>query len=225
MSLESKREEDSRNERELQPYLDAVYRELGIDFRRVESKQLQIQGVDVVICHGGVEYAIDEKSQTHWINKRLKTFAFELEFKGSHGKVREGWLFDAEKVTSHYFLLADIRSDDGRISGLTSFRLVSVHRERLVRFLEENEWSKRFITEDVPMSMGRNLTHVLSKSDPAVKLVRTLNLAEEPLNMVINLDDLIHAGVAKELVPGRRGPAFWKAIHRRTSKRRKATKD
>ena len=137
MEKKSKRGLDVFNERALQPYLDAVYRELGFEFDRVETQELQLQGVDLVIRHQGAEYPIDEKGQTHYINKRLKTFAFELEFRGSKGTVQEGWLFDDKKVTSHYFLVADIRSDDGRVSGLTSFRLVSVHRKHLIAFLED----------------------------------------------------------------------------------------
>lgn len=217
MAKKSKRGLDVFNERALQPYLDAVYRELGFDFNRIESKELQLLGVDILIRHGDVEYPIDEKGQTHWINKKLTTFAFELEFKGAEGKVREGWLFDSKKVTSHYFLVADIRSESGFVSGLTSFRLVSVHRGRLIEFLRENDWSQKFITEDVPMAMGRKRQHVLSASEPSVKLVRTWKLVEEPLNVVIELDDLIDAGVAKELVPGERGVAFWRALHSRTS--------
>ena len=79
------------NERALQPYLDAVYRELGFIFNRVETKELQLQGVDVVLHHQGNDYPIDEKGQTHWINKGLKTFAFELEFKGAQGIVQLGF--------------------------------------------------------------------------------------------------------------------------------------
>lgn len=221
MEKKSKRGLDVFNERALQPYLDAVYRELGFEFDRVETQELQLQGVDLVIRHQGAEYPIDEKGQTHYINKRLKTFAFELEFRGSKGMVQEGWLFDDKKVTSHYFLVADIRSDDGRVSGLTSFRLVSVHRKSLIAFLEENQWTQSFITEDVPMMMGRKREHVLSVRDPAVKLIRTHHLVERPLNLVIRLDDLIAAGVAKELVPGRKGMRHWKEVFRQVSCGRK----
>jgi len=203
------------NERALQPFLDAMYRELGFEFRRIETKELQLKGVDIIIRHGDGDYPIDEKGQTHWVNKRLQTFAFELEFKSADKQVREGWLFDEEKVTTHYFLVSDIRSPNSRVTDLTSFRLVSVNRQRLIRFLEERGWGNSFMTEDVPMAMGGNRSHVLSKSDPAVKLVRTLNLVEEPLNVVINLDDLIAVGAAKELVPGTQGEAYWKGIIRR----------
>lgn len=212
MTKKSKRGLDVFNERALQPYLDAVYRELGFEFSRVETKELQLDGVDIVISHSGKEYPIDEKGQTHWINKGLETFAFELEFKGEVGEVRGGWLFDDKKVTSHYFLVADIRSDNGMVSGMTSFRLVSVNRSRLLAFLEGYNWSRKFLTEDVPLMMGRRSRHILSECNPAVKVVRTWKLAEEPLNVVINLNDLIEAGVAKELVPGKEGIQFWKKV-------------
>ena len=217
MGVKSKRGLDVSNERALQPFLDAVYRELGFDFRRVEAKELQLKGIDIIIRHGQKEYPVDEKGQTHWINKGLKTFAFELDFKRGVNEVREGWLFDGEKVTTHYFLAADIRSSSSRVSDLISFRLVSVQRERLIRFLEDKGWGNRFMTEDVPNLMKGNNRHTLSASNPKVKLVRTLHLVEEPLNLVINLDDLIEVGVAKELVPGTRKMEEWQRIFREVS--------
>jgi hypothetical protein len=217
MAKKSKRAWDVSNERALQPFLDAVYRELGFDFRRVDAKELQLKGIDIIIRHGIGEYPIDEKGQTQWVNKGLKTFAFELEFKSAADELRPGWLFDGEKVTTHYFLVYDIRSSSSNVSDLVSFRLVSVNREYLIAFLENKGWGNRFMTEDVPMLMGDRKYHILSKSDPAVKVVRTRHLVEEPLNVVIRLNDLIEAGVAKELVPGKKGMEFWKRIFLRVS--------
>jgi len=48
-------------------------------------------------------------------------------------------------------------------------------------------------------------------------VVRTWHLVEEPLNVVIQLTDLIEAGVAKELVPGKKGMEVWKRIFLRVS--------
>jgi len=217
MAKKSKRAWDVSNERALQPFLDAVYRELGFDFRRVDAKELQLKGIDIIIRHGIGEYPIDEKGQTQWVNKGLKTFAFELEFKSAADELRPGWLFDGEKVTTHYFLVYDIRSSSSNVSDLVSFRLVSVNREYLIAFLENKGWGNRFMTEDVPMLMGDRKYHILSKSDPAVKVVRTRHLVEEPLNVVIRLNDLMEAGIAKELVPGKKGMEFWKRIFLRVS--------
>lgn len=58
---------------------------------------------------------------------------------------------------------------------------------------------------------------ILSKSDPAVKVVRTLYLVEEPFNVAIQLSDLSEVGVAKELVPGKQGIEFWKQMFRKVS--------
>ena len=54
MGVKSKRGLDVSNERALQPFLDAVYRELGFDFRRVEAKELQLKGIDIIIRHGQI---------------------------------------------------------------------------------------------------------------------------------------------------------------------------
>jgi len=43
---------------------------------------------------------------------------------------------------------------------------------------------------------------VLSKHNPEARLVKTQHLQETPLNLVIVLDDLISAGVGKEIKKG-----------------------
>ena len=73
------------------------------------------------------------------------------------------------------------------------------------------------MAEDVPNLMAGNQRFTHSASNPKVKLVRTLHLVEEPLNLVINLDDLIEVGVAKELVPGPRKMEEWQRIFREVS--------
>ena len=47
------------------------------------------------------------------------------------------------------------------------------------------------------MAMGRKRQYIRFAVEPSVKLARTFRLVEEPLNMVVKLDDLIDAGAAK----------------------------
>jgi hypothetical protein len=199
--MKSFRRKDSSDEKALQPFLDAVYVDMGLDFCREERKEQQLAGIDVIIRFRHKEYFIDEKAATHYVNKGLNTFAFELNFR-HNGMTIPGWLFDENKLTTHYFLMSEIESSSAHVEDLTAFRLVSVNRRKLLQFLQKKQWGKEFLTEKVNRVMEDRARYVLSPSNPEARVVKTRHLQEKPLNLVIVLDDLIQAGVAKELIPG-----------------------
>ncbi len=200
MARTSLRRQDSLNESQLQPYLDLVYAHLGFCFERVHDRERQLDGIDVVIQVLGKDYCIDEKAQTHYVNRPIPTFAFELEF-SSAGVVREGWLFDEAKRTTHYFLVSNIQSSGETLNGLKCFRLVSINRRKLVQYLKTKNWTQSYFQEAKSMVTDHEPRYELSPKSPKARLIRTTHLAEEPLNLVIVLDDLIAAGVGKELMP------------------------
>lgn len=201
MSMQSLRKQDESQEVELQKYLNVIYQRLGLNFRRVQNKSKQLLGIDVIIEFDGCEYFIDEKAQLHYLNKGLKTFAFELEFTSQSG-VTEGWLFDKKKLTTHYFLVCQLESSSDDLNGLNSFRLISVNRRKLIDFLENRGWGRDYLRVTVPMAMEDEPRYELSQFNPKIRVVRTSHLVEQPLNVVINQDDLIAFGVGKELIPG-----------------------
>ena len=190
MSVKSLRNQDESQELELQKYLDAVYERLGFHYRRVQDKARQLAGIDLILEFNGREYNIDEKAQIHYVNKGLKTFAFELEFTGKSG-ILEGWLFDEKKLTTHYFLVCQLESDTDGLDGLTGLRLISVNRKSLIEFLEKKGWGRHYLQVAVPFAMEDRPRYELSQAMPRIRVVRTAHLVERPLNVVINLDDKI----------------------------------
>ena len=198
--MKSLRRKDSSDEKALQPFLDAVYADMGLDFCREERKEQQLAGIDVIIRFRDKEYFIDEKAATHYVNKGLNTFAFELNFRHNGMTIQAG--FDENKLTTHYFLVSEIESSSTHVEDLTAFRLVSVNRQKLLQFLQMKQWGKEFLTEKVNRVMEDRARYVLSPANPEARVVKTRHLQEKPLNLVIVLDDLIQAGVAKELIPG-----------------------
>jgi len=202
--MSSKRRKDLDDESVLQPFLDAVYRELGFDFRRETKRDKQLAGIDLVLSHRGQEYYVDEKAATHYVNRPLKTFAFELNFR-SYGQLRPGWLFDEHKETTHYFLVSEIHATSNEVADVTHFRLVSVSRQKLLSYLHSKQWGQQFFETGLPVLDEDCPRYELSPAAPKARVVKTTHLVEEPLNLVIVLNDLIDAGVAKELVPGPSG--------------------
>lgn len=86
------------------PKLMPQYFANGQRKRDIES---QYAGIDVHMVNGcGVQYLIDEKAQTDYINQNLPTNAFEIEFldKVNHAPT-VGWLCDEKIRTSHYLIV------------------------------------------------------------------------------------------------------------------------
>jgi len=106
----TQREKDMRAEKELSKFLDEhLYYELlkekkFVSFERVTDRAMQRQGIDVIGKTSDAEAYIDEKAQLHYINQKLPTFAFELEFLWQ-GKAMEGWFLNDSLKTTHYLLL------------------------------------------------------------------------------------------------------------------------
>ena len=88
---------DLASEQDLYSYLDDVYESLGLEMDRIEDKNLQLKGVDLIYKGLRKAYYIDEKAQLHYINKDLPTFTFELDFM-LYNVPKVGWFLDEEKI-------------------------------------------------------------------------------------------------------------------------------
>lgn len=106
----SRRATDMNAESELARFLDEnLYAKLleegnFCSIERMTEKELQLQGIDVVVkTQSSVGY-IDEKAQLYYINKDIPTFAFELQFL-KNGRIIEGWFLNDDLKTDHYLLV------------------------------------------------------------------------------------------------------------------------
>lgn len=102
---------DLSAEKELDKFLDEyLYPELSKDtsavFRRERDRSLQMAGVDVTLVDSvsGATLFLDEKAALYYINKPLKTFAFELEYT-KDGTQRRGWFINDGLKTDLYVLI------------------------------------------------------------------------------------------------------------------------
>ena len=80
--------------------------------RRVQSKEEQLNGVDVeFIGTDGRVYCVDEKAQLHYLNQNLPTFAFEL-YSYQKGYDTVGWLCNDKLKTDFYLLIWPCATQD-----------------------------------------------------------------------------------------------------------------
>lgn len=197
--MKSNFKQDLAKEQLLHPLLDDFYGQLKhYDFERVHELGQQHRGIDVILTHRKTHnsYFVDEKAQLDYLNEDLPTFAFEIQYL-KNGVLRPGWLFDAQKKTQFYALATSIYSDE--IGKLTSCRLTLVNRQKLLLLLE-----KLGIVEDKLLKMVTDTTTGKIEIDAlnAKKegyLFQSNQKAEKPLNLVLKLNWLIEAKIAKRL--------------------------
>lgn len=197
---------DLNKEHILSEYLDRLYKSKKIMFERIDDINKQHQGIDVIIQHKAKDYFIDEKSQLHYLNKDLPTFTFELSYLNKNGKLKEGWLFDAHKLTQYYFLVTGIFLKENKteltdLQDIQSLKITSVNRKKLIKLIEAlglskynlNAYDNDLRTQD---SYGKNTIPELNKKNGLIYF--TEHLAEKPMNLQLKLSYLIGCGVAKK---------------------------
>lgn len=200
---------DLSQEQILGVFLDRLYLELGFQTERISSLQDQMKGIDLLIHHAERVYAIDEKSQLHYLNKSLPTFTFELSYL-KNGERRDGWLFDSSKKTAYYFLITGILLKDGieklsKPDQVESVIITSVNRDKLINLLKN-----RKLTEEQLMDIdhqirtdehyGRNGISGLNMRTEGL-IYFTDHLSEKPINLQLRLEFLIAKGVGKQIYP------------------------
>ncbi len=199
---------DLSNEQMLAQKLDEIYDELGFQCVRIDNLEQQYQGIDIILKHDGINYAIDEKAQLHYLNKDLPTFTFELSYKNQNRDLRSGWLFDEHKLTEYYFLITGIeaRTPITTSTDFKSLKITSVNRQKLIDLLEsdcdlnESKLAKYDSELRSNRAFGKEPINELNASTEGA-LYHTEHLAEQPINIQLRLEFLIRSGVGKRIWP------------------------
>ena len=209
MSTNSTFKTDLEKEQQLGVLLDTLYasfsKRMGLIISRNENVDLQYKGVDLLITFKDKTYKIDEKAKIRYINddNESPTFVFEISYL-KNTVLKTGWFVDESKETDYYFLITNIKSEDGSIEKITKFDLTSVSRTRLKRYLSQNNWP---IDTIISKSIQMRKNTILDCQMPGIGKIafspvsrKTGNvIPEAPINLVLNLNTLISKGVAKRI--------------------------
>ena len=77
----SHRKRDSHVEKQVSDFLDCYFcPKIVKNFSRYHDKTNQLNGIDVFSIDNHKKLIVDEKAASHYINKDIPTFAFELSF-------------------------------------------------------------------------------------------------------------------------------------------------
>ena len=203
--MKSTFQQDLKNEILLGKYLDDIYAKIfepnSFKIERILEINQQYSGIDLILTKGNKTYFIDEKAQLSYLNKKLPTFAFELSYL-KNGFWKVGWLFDKNKKTDIYFLVTEIFCSDpvNLEYGISSVKITALNRNKLIDYL-----SSIGLTEEVLMSYEKEIRQTATSKKYLKELNNrnegniqfTIFLIEQPVNLVLKLDNLVLNGIAK----------------------------
>ena len=206
-------ETDLNQEQILSAYLDGVYKVKKIAFERIFDIEKQHQGIDLIIKYNSTKYYVDEKAQLHYLNKDLPTFTFELSYLNKNKKLKEGWLFDKNKLTQYYFLITGIflKNNKKRLTSpeeIEKLKIISVQREKLIAHLNGIGLTKAKLQQyDADFrknrSYNKNPIAELDKKREGL-IFYSKQLTEKPVNLQLRLKYLIDKNIAKEFHNGQK---------------------
>lgn len=189
----------------LSKYLDNIYANKKIKFKRIKKLDQQLQGIDVIMTVNNQSYYIDEKAQLHYLNIDLPTFTFELSYLKNKTS-KDGWLLDDSKLTQYYFLITGIilKNEKQKLTScddIESLKITTVNRNKLIKHLASINLDKeKLLYYDFDCrtnaTYGKNCIAELNPRKEGL-IYYTEHLEEKPINLQLRLSYLINVGVAK----------------------------
>lgn len=207
--VRSNRATDSIIEKAIQKHYNLVYRINNIAYERCSDRDLQIAGVDVYLTFARQDKrnCVDEKCATNYWDRPLNTFSMELSFdmcdKQSGlpiGKRYKGWFVNPNNISEYYALgYVSAESKENLIQGqLKSFECILVNKDKIRAYLKDA--MKVTDLTEVEAELQARIDAGIGKLNqrggyfyyPAdgIKVVRSEQLAEKPVNIVISKQTL-----------------------------------
>lgn len=188
-----KRDSDEKKSNVVNEFLDRnLYKEeFGFsNFSRIDEKEKQVVGIDVVFNFNGEKYVCDEKAAIceKYVNRNLQTFSMELSMKNQGGYRQTGWFVNKKMVNDSYLIVwidkaenEDFKSPDE----ITEVEIVLFRKKDLYDYLERNGMEMDKIIRQADRMVREETKHT-DYIIEGVKFVQSLYLTEKPVNLIIN---------------------------------------
>lgn len=205
---------DMKIEQEVNKYLDKyIYpilrAEYGLEFIRVNDKNLQQKGVDIIGNHKlfNQSIKIDEKTATHYFQNDLsksglKTFALELSYTGKNNSHKYGWLYNSKYSETDAYLFnwgwttKEIDNwKDIKFENIIQIESILVLKKDLLKYLDLNyEFNKATYTDFISeynIKKSNDKFFIKENSGPYILQSSKSNYHEAPTNLIFPKNELI----------------------------------
>ena len=185
----SVREYDEHCEQVMSQFLDKYFYNAinPTSFERVQDKERQVKGIDVVMEINDKTYSIDEKAAIRYTNG-LKTFALELSFLNRKGILQEGWLTDERKVNDYFVFVWINKIENTLIRDISSLKDVDValvSKNKIMEHLESIGWTKDKLKTKDNQIRNENDTNFGNINTNGCKFSYSDRLFEKPINILL----------------------------------------
>ncbi|MDA9120826.1 hypothetical protein N9J52_02195 [Flavobacteriales bacterium] len=199
------RKQDSHAENAVAQFLDQFFYQKYVRNQiRYSDLETQLKGVDVTFdFEEQIQLLVDEKAAAHFVNKNIPTFAFELDFIGIDGKLKEGWLFDEKKETQFYLLswIQATKAKNFSCDDISQLEVLLIERLKIIGLLKKFGIDRNRVKE---ISKGLRTKNQFGpsfkNSSTPFYFYFTEHLTERPINIVIRKSALIRLGTLHKFI-------------------------
>lgn len=172
-------------------------------FERVDDKERQIQGIDVIFSFNNKTFICDEKAAIRYVNKNLKTFSMELSFIDRSGKIHDGWLLDNKKTNDSFlFIWVDKAKNDILKSkaDIQELEFGLVYKKDIIEYLNKIGWNKTKLVQKSELIRNDESEYCGDLYKDGCKFVCSRFLYEKPVNVLLKRDTLKKISVYNEKI-------------------------
>ena len=181
---DANRRSDVQRSRYVEGICDSLYRENGMPFHRVDTREWQVKGVDVIFPRIGAY--VDEKAAIQEWYRHLNTYAVEMTNCVNCGG--DGWMFAKCHVTTH-FAFVYVESDDMYFKSVKDIEVIVVPKNVLAEYLIAHGIAcaddAKALMRNVPVENCRRRVKA-----NGVTLVQNLRGKEKSINVLVPRNDL-----------------------------------
>jgi hypothetical protein len=172
-------------------------------FERINDKERQIQGIDVIFELNGQKYVCDEKAAIRYVNKNLKTFSLELSFKDRGGNLHDGWLIDESKINDSFlFIWIDKAKHDILMSkdDIKELEIALVNKKSIIEHLDSIGWGISQLIRKSELIRENEHEYCGNLYEDGCKFVCSRFLYEKPVNVLLKRDTLKKISIYNERI-------------------------
>ena len=172
-------------------------------FERINDKERQIQGIDVIFELNGQKYVCDEKAAIRYVNKNLKTFSLELSFINRSGDLHQGWLIDENKINDSFLLVWIDKAKQNIISSqddIEELEFTLIKKESIIEYLNSIGWDVTKLMKKSELMRNNEMEYGGSLYEDGCKFVCSRFLYEKPVNVLLSRDILKKISVYNEKI-------------------------
>ena len=187
------RREDEKMANVVSLFLEQYFYNTVEGYEKVEDRERQLQGIDVIFFYNGKQYICDEKAAIRYVNKNLQTFAFELSFLGKGNKLIDGWLISETKKNNSFLCVWIDKADNDileLVDDIKELEISLINKQKLIEYLEEIGWTIGRLNKKAEKIRNSEKEYCGDINKHGCKFYCSRYLAEQPVNVIISRSKL-----------------------------------